>query len=118
MFTPSMNGCTFGIGIPNAAGDVLVCHSNSAKSGGGTPPDVQALVQRHLVEPVLSEGGLILEPKDYRTIGKEQATTFGIRRAGGWEFCVHTYLFLGQHTFKAGGTSPINGGRYALEPAW
>ena len=119
MFTITMNGCTFGIGMPAPSGEVIVCHSNTSKGfGGKTPPDVQAQLQRVQVEQVLPEGGLILEPANYRTIGKEQSTTFGIRRNGAWEFWMHTYLYSGNQTYTAGATTRINGAQFALDPAW
>lgn len=38
MFTITMNGCTFGIGMPAPSGEVIVCHSNTSKGFGGKTP--------------------------------------------------------------------------------
>lgn len=119
MFTVTMNGCTFATGMAAANGDVLVCHSNTSKGfGSKTPPELQAQMQRLQVEQLISQGGLILEPANYRVMGKEQSTTFGIRRNGAWEFWMHTYTYSGNQTFTAGATTRINGPQFALEPSW
>lgn len=120
MFTITMNGCTFGIGMASGSGDVTVCHSNTSKGfGGRTPPDVQAQMQRFQVEQTLPQGGSILEPANYRTVGKEQCTTFGVRdNNNGWQFWMHTYNYVGNQTYTYGNTNQITGNQYALEPAW
>lgn len=119
MFTITMNGCTFGIGMPAGSGDVTVCHSNTSKGfGGNTPPDLQAQMQRFQVEQLLPLGGSILEPANYRTVGREQCTTFGMRDNNGWQFWMHTYSYTGNQRYTYGATNQITGNQYALAPAW
>ena len=85
-FTITMNGCTFGIGMPNSSGDVIVSHSNRASDPN------QAETQRDI-----TMGGhrnaqvTMLEPSLYRPAPRMTCTTFGLRVAGKWQFQFQSY---------------------------
>jgi hypothetical protein len=95
MFTADMTGCTFGVGIPNANGDVLVGHANEAALMGGTPrnPDStnqRATQQQNLVtgQNGTTAGARIIDPNVYyvdpHTVS--HIVTIGLRVNNKWEF--------------------------------
>jgi hypothetical protein len=124
MFTITMNGCTFGIGMPNPSGDVLVCHGNKAIVGEKTPQQQAAeqlsQVRDGLLEQTGQSAGMVLKPEQYRTDSRTNSTTFGIRESGAWKFWMHRYRNLGLATNGAKyewlGTKEIVGSEFALSP--
>jgi hypothetical protein len=85
MFTAKMDGCTFGVGSALADGSCMVVHAND---GGKEQEQFDMLNAPD--SPLHGDAGTrFLGPSGYRS--KEgtrytQATTFGIRSPGGWEF--------------------------------
>jgi hypothetical protein len=113
-FTVTMNGCTFGIGVPNQEGDILVSHCNQAEvenitdSLGTTPEGNMYEKQLALVKKLHGDKGAYLEPARYRPNGKENITTFGVRRGGAWEFWYQSYTYdSGPGTFTLIGLFPF-----------
>ncbi len=93
MFTGDMDGCTFGIGMPNGIGDVLVGHSNAQNQAGGSTFNPNYVPQRNAQRQDLVGGGTaqsVLEPDDYRDnppLGTEfKAVSIGLRINNTWEF--------------------------------
>jgi hypothetical protein len=85
-FTITMNGCTFGIGMPNSSGDVIVSHSNRASDPN------QAETQREITLGGHRNGQVtMLEPSMYRPVARMTCTTFGLRIAGRWKFYFQSY---------------------------
>lgn len=91
-----MDGCTFGIGMPNANGDRLVMHSNITAPN----PMAQHGAQLHaVINAFAAQGGGIpeevLAPLHYRQSRRGtmyKATTFGVRdNATGWHFYTQRY---------------------------
>jgi hypothetical protein len=98
MFTATMNGCSFGIGMPNGSGQVLVGHSNlSGANESGQNAQLASAIK----------DGTVLTGTFYR--GKEtkgpdpvsgfpstlqslnDATTFGVYKNGEWSFYTMIY---------------------------
>jgi len=103
MLTPTMDGCSFGIGHSAPDGTVIVCHANAASQQAsltdlGTMPSAQ----KRAIKSVFRNSGVktkyILGPDDYRW-GKDagvwrtviSASTYGVRDAGHWRFYRHSY---------------------------
>jgi hypothetical protein len=93
MFTGDMDGCSFGIGMPNSNGDVRVGHSNAQARATGTNFSPNFGPQRTAQRQDLVTGGAgqaIVEPAAYRDnppLGTEyKAVTVGLRIKGTWEF--------------------------------
>ena len=98
MFTPTMDGCSFGIGQAGADGSVMVGHINSTRfEKKGDTSDMERN-QRVSLEIGLRSGRkkpVIFEPSDYRYRKKARevsATTFGIREGGRWKFYAHRWV--------------------------
>lgn len=93
MFTGDMDGCTFGVGIPNANGDVLVGHSNAQNQAQGTQFNPDFAPQRAAQLGNLQNQNvaqMVVDPDVYRdnaTQGREfKAVTVGLRVGNTWEF--------------------------------
>ena len=89
MFTVEMSGCSFGIGMPNGNGHVLVMHANDIDAGAQYGPRLQDTRQyTRLVSANVYQQAL--EPGDYRTHDGQtidtRATVMGLWRQGRWEF--------------------------------
>jgi hypothetical protein len=102
LFTPTMDGCSFGIGHASNNGSVIVSHVNSAKLDTKNSKDAMVLDQRGQLENFLKgRGGVakLFEPGDYRSrrtgfFSWETglcSTTFGVRSSSGWKFYSHRY---------------------------
>jgi hypothetical protein len=97
MFTPTMNGCTFGIGSP-AEGALIVTHANRKLPD---KPDRNALLleqaaaQAQQTSGVLAHGGRF-GPEQYQFGANRMAnmTLFGVFD-GGWRFYYQQYMMLG-----------------------
>lgn len=91
MFTPIMDGCTFGIGSQNAGqgGAVRVAHCNRSDAGhgiryGDNPGSIeeaqqaQLLAQRILTRQDVGQNSTLIEPDIYRGMDfSKKATVFG-----------------------------------------
>src|SRR5262249_48085416 len=93
MFTGDMDGCSFGVGMPNSMGDVLVGHSNAQNQATGSNFSPNYGPQRTAQRQDLVGGGTgqsMLEPAAYRDNppqGTEfKAVTIGLRISNAWEF--------------------------------
>ncbi|MCA9213314.1 MAG: hypothetical protein KDB27_09635 [Planctomycetales bacterium] len=100
-FTITMNGCTFGVGIPGEDGTLMVTHANT---GGLTTEQRQQTFDTHETSNVA-----LMEPALYRHMAdKLTATTFGFWSGSEWKFYFQLYQPSGG-VFKAIGTFPIPG---------
>jgi len=93
MFTGDMDGCTFGIGIPNGGGGVRVAHANERNMVGGSQWAPNFAPQRVAQTLDLQRVGAsqhTLQPRTYRDNaprGSEfKAVTIGLRIGNKWEF--------------------------------
>lgn len=93
MFTGDMNGCTFGVGIPNSIGNVRVGHANAKNQATGTNFNPNFVPQRAAQQASLTTGGAaqwLVDPDVYRDNppqGMEfQAVTIGLRVGNAWMF--------------------------------
>lgn len=93
MFTGDMDGCTFGIGVPNSSGDVRVAHSNQQTLATGDQWNPNFAPQRTAQTQDVTNAGAgqhVLQPAVYRDNppkGAElKAVTIGLRIKGAWEF--------------------------------
>jgi hypothetical protein len=108
-FTVTMNGCTFGIGTPSPDGAVIVSHGNQAgvTDGPGVPVGDMFAKQKALGEQFHGNDVLLLEPSQYRSTGKENITTFGIRMNGAWNFFYQSYISAGSGRLQLNGLFPF-----------
>jgi hypothetical protein len=113
MFTPTMDGCSFGVGAQNGNSSVLVMHSNSATSAASYGPmNAGALNQQEKVQRILLNSAFLanndaltssIAPSQYMTLNggiplgtdKVRSTTFGRLSNGTWRFYTLRYRFLG-----------------------
>ena len=92
MFMGDMNDCTFGLGIPNANGGVLVGHANAANQAldTGTWDERLAPQQAAQRQNLAAQGlGQMIDPSVYRAGDKceyMKAITIGVRSGGDWSF--------------------------------
>jgi hypothetical protein len=102
VFTPTMDGCSFGIGQAASDGSVIVSHVNSERLDTATSKAAMIADQRKQLQDFLKgRGGAskLFEPADYRTrktgfFSSETGlctTTFGVRGTSGWKFYAHRY---------------------------
>ena len=95
MFTAEMTGCSFGVGIPNNGG-VLVMHSNEAQlaTQNSTAPQVQGQLQQL---QGANANARMLQPGQYRMVGDNgldtRSTTIGIRKGRKWEFWFQNFNY-------------------------
>jgi hypothetical protein len=120
MFTPTMDGCTFGVGSQCGKSSVLVMHSNSKTSGDsyGTR-DAGALDQQERVQKILLSSAFksnndslasSIAPSGYMalnggiSLGADiiKSTTFGRLRDGTWSFYALRYRYM-----AGGGLTPV-----------
>lgn len=97
-FTTQMDGCTFAVGHRTANGSRLVMHTNQANQGDPNNAWAQSNAQdQNLRQAYTAQNRYIhgmLAPTDYRSSSKGtlyQATTFGYRNNGNWEFYTQRY---------------------------
>lgn len=103
MFTGDMNGCTFGVGIPNVNGGVLVGHANAANYALPTPHvtgtwEERVAPQRDAQRERLARRGLeqMIDPDVYRPADGEadlKAIAIGVRRGSDWSFWYQHQLY-------------------------
>lgn len=104
MLTPTMDGCTFGIGHSAPDGTCLVSHANNASSQVslnkmGTMPKDQRTAIKNLFAPTGHKLKYMLQPDDYRwgmDGGHKRmvvaASTYGLRAHAHWKFYRHRYI--------------------------
>ncbi|HUB11124.1 MAG TPA: hypothetical protein VMB34_04130 [Acetobacteraceae bacterium] len=104
MLTPTMDGCTFGIGHSARDGTCVVTHANNAAQQGGvddpgTMPQAQRQATRGLFRTLGVKLKYTMQPDNYRWADEGQgrrmiasASTYGIRAAAHWRFYKHRYL--------------------------
>jgi hypothetical protein len=118
MFTPSVSGCTFGIGSRTDKGGVLVGHANAKQVGteaddagaadGGRAAQAQAQAQADMLsKPKMGDAPRLIVPEDY-VLGdrlKHVGTIMGVRRGdftgpstsgSAWVFYTQTFTRTGQ----------------------
>jgi len=93
MFTGEMDGCTFGIGMPNTSGHVRVAHSNAQNLAQGThwnpnfAPQRQAQTQNVTAQ---NAGDFRVEPDRYRVNAPDgtefKAVVIGLSDGRNWRF--------------------------------
>lgn len=107
-FTVTMNGCSFGVGAPNADGSVLVSHGNMAfvKDAPDVPSGSSAERQEALAEALHGPNLAILDPRNYRR-EQESITTFGVRIKDDWKFFYQSYRSIGNQTLEFLGLKPF-----------
>ncbi len=108
MFTMTMDGCSFGIGIPGKDGTVMVSHSNA--KGHGSDEENHLAQQKQLIE-VFDKNPFtqMLEPSNYRKGGDGTSiTTFGMRENGEWKFYFQKWKKLSSRKFQTSGVEPID----------
>jgi hypothetical protein len=109
MFTPQMDGCTFGIGH-KASGALIVGHSNAAQIGKDWEDQGidkargrQRQSQHTQLQSRMQWNGQFVRPEDYMTDvagNTDLATTFGVRGPAGWSFFVARYRKTGWSSFS------------------
>ena len=104
MLTPTMDGCTFGIGHSARDGSCLVTHANNAAQQAGpndpgTMPRAQRQATKSLFKLIGHKLKYTLQPDDYRWADEGQgprmvasSSTFGVRAHAHWRFHRHRYL--------------------------
>lgn len=109
-FTPTMDGCTFGIGS-QANGAVRVCHVNSNRGGAAVGSlgidahrEQQRKLQRNFAKSKVGLNATLIEPDTYMAEGGEayklKSTTFGRHVANGpWTFFSQRYRYAGHNFF-------------------
>ncbi len=112
-FTPTMNGCSVGLGSPTGGGAQMMCHSNAGAIGAEWESDGldvarsrQSASQHAQLRNKLGNSGLILSPEDYRPKGEAQSTTFAVHALGKpWMLKTLTYWKPGKVTYLHGGVA-------------
>lgn len=109
MFTPQMDGCTFGVGHAGN-GALIVGHSNAADIGLEWDAYGVAVARARQRQSQITQlqsqmdwKGSFVTPADYMTdkVGKtDRATTFGVRGPSGWNFYTARYRKTGSFTIK------------------
>lgn len=119
MFTPKMDGCSFGVGNQGAKGAVRVGHVNFTalqsdwrEEGYEAGRDRMYQAQRNFLGNRLGNAAQVVDPADYRgNQGTDAATTFGALGSDKWSFYTLRYsrpgnksfLHLGVHNHVSGG---------------
>jgi hypothetical protein len=101
-FTPTMNGCTFGIGIPSD-GALIVSHANNFQEDSPDSHkqlDTQSKIQSGMTQKGMKTGALF-GPEQY-SFGPNRLvsmTFFGVYD-GEWKFYYQQYQALGGNRFR------------------
>lgn len=115
VFTPTMDGCSLGIGSYNGNGGRRITHVNAGRSGTALSPDrptpearaQQSKMQANLLKGEHGLGVSIVSPNNYQNweIGDDinssiKTTTWGVHSTGqDWQFFVQSYLKAGRYTY-------------------
>ena len=104
MLTPTMDGCSFGIGHSAPDGTCIVSHANRASQQASlTTRRQKPRAQKQMIQDVFDQTNVklkyVLAPGDYRWArdgGRRRtvvaASTFGLRQNAHWRFYHHDYL--------------------------
>lgn len=117
-FTPTMDGCSIGLGSPSASGAQLIAHVNASQIGKDWEPDVgmnaarqrQAQSQHNQLRQALGGAATIVNPEDYRLDGtgthSMSSTTYGVHALGRpWKLHTLTYRRMGEKSWFHGGVT-------------
>jgi hypothetical protein len=112
MLTPTMDGCTFGIGHSARDGTCMVTHANNATQQAGpndmgTMPQAQRQATKGLFKQARIKVKYLMQPDDYRWADEghgprmiASSSTYGIRAAAHWRFYRHRYLMgMGDYVY-------------------
>jgi hypothetical protein len=94
MITPTMDGCSFGVGSATSEKYRLVGHVNVTRPPSAENPSAVAIHEQDEMLRSAMPGGSILSGTDYRAFGTaECGTTIGIRNhaSGDWRFYVQNW---------------------------
>ncbi len=118
-FTPTMDGCSVGLGSETDTGAQMLCHVNAKKVGAEwsqkgadivTGRARQSASQRAQLVAALGHDATFINPGDYRQDGHGEhtmsSTTYGIHALGKpWTIYTQTYRQLSELTFIHGGVT-------------
>ncbi len=118
MFTPTMDGCTLGIGSDAGNGVQRVTHANCARGGASAEAwgieiarEQQAKLQKNLLISQLGQTLQLISPNMYTTTshgGRYKSTTFGVHGFNmTWEFYTLKYAKLSQLSYIHGGVDRV-----------
>ena len=110
-FTPTMDGCSVGLGSATSTGAQMMSHVNAARIGRewesegiATARARQASSQNAQLRYKLGNDANILSPEDYRPKGKMSSTTFAVHPLGKpWTLYTLTYRKNVQGNYVHGG---------------
>ncbi len=112
-FTPTMNGCSVGLGSSTGSGAQMMSHSNAGAIGAeweseglGVARARQSQSQHNQLRFKLGNSALILGPEDYRPNAVMESTTFAVHALGRpWTLNTLTYRRTGRATYQHGGVT-------------
>ena len=119
MFTPTMDGCTLGVGSYGGPGVVQVMHANTSRAGLAAEAwgldearAQQRKLQKNLLISELGQGVQTIAPDQYMVEPSGafgyKSTTFGVHGLGGaWEFYVLKWMKLSAKVYRHGGGEHI-----------
>ena len=124
VFTPTMDGCTVGLGSYDGAGGRRMIHQNSANSGAAlgtaeaTPESraQQRKMQSNIVRSKLHDlNAPLIEPTQYQTwdangpiMGEIKTTTWGQHTANtDWTFFSASYILFGKNSYAFRGVRQV-----------
>lgn len=122
VFTPTMDGCTVGLGSYDGAGGRRMVHQNSASSGAGMGPEPtpesrsnQRRMQSALVRSDLGLNASLIDPTLYQNwdaggeiMSEIKTTTWGQHAPNtDWAFYSASYLKLGTDVYLARGVRRV-----------
>jgi hypothetical protein len=94
MFTPRMDGCSFGVGSATDTGARLVGHVNVSRTENTAEGQrQQTRTQKEMLREAMP-GASIMSPKQYMPFGSGQAgTTVGVRDPGSGQWSFYTQVW-------------------------
>lgn len=110
-FTPTMDGCSVGLGSATRTGSQMMSHVNAGAIGRDwedyglqTARARQSSSQHAQLRHKLGTSAQILSPEDYRPNGQMASTTFAVHALGRpWSLYTLTYRKTGEGTYVHGG---------------
>ncbi len=111
MLTPTMDGCSFGVGSATRSGARLVGHVNVTRNKGGEAGSLEAIKQQDDMIKEAMPNAALMSGGEYRPFGNPDAgTTIGVRNTanGQWRFYTQfwyrppstTQYYLKQPSFR------------------
>ena len=91
MLTPTMNGCSFGVGSETSTGARLVAHANASRTSSDDEGKKQQGVTQAKKIGELITSPTIIGPSDYAQ-PDVYGTTVGVRKKGHWSFFMQTWF--------------------------